>query len=263
MTGRLEGKTALITGGSNGLGAAMARCFAAESARVIMTDVEDDSGHRIAAELGTSATYRHLDVTSETDWAAVIGSLDRLHVLVNNAGTWSASLPIEECRYADHQRVMATNLDGTWLGMSAALPLMKAGGVGSIINISSMGGLAGIAGMSSYVASKWAIVGLTRAIALEAGRWGIRVNAIHPGFIRTRAHRDSPPEVAARFERYLDRQAMPHMGEPDDIARLALFLASEESKFSTGSSFIADGGHLAGPYREGFDDRALEASAPI
>jgi 3alpha(or 20beta)-hydroxysteroid dehydrogenase len=253
VTGRLTAKTALITGGSNGLGAAMARCFATEGARVIVTDVEDEAGQRLVAELGDAATYLHHDVTSEPDWASVVGATEKLDVLVNNAGAWSASMPIEECSYADHRRVIATNLDGCWLGMRAALPLMKAGGGGSIVNISSMGGLAGIAGMSSYVASKWAVVGLTRTVALEAGRSGIRVNAIHPGFIKTRAHNDSPPEVTARFERYLERQPIPHMGEPEDIAQLALFLASDESKFSTGSSFAADGGHLAGPYREGFE----------
>ena len=178
----------------------------------------------------------------------------RIDVLVNNAGVGFPPRRIEDEDPDDHHRVIDTNLHGVYLGMRAVVPTMTEQRSGSIVNISSIDGLVGVAGMTSYAASKFAVTGMTRTAALELGRRGIRVNSIHPGVIETPLVSSAPPETLARIQTVLDRQAIPRIGRPEEVAYLALFLASDESSYCTGAQFVVDGGHLAGPYREGFDD---------
>jgi 3alpha(or 20beta)-hydroxysteroid dehydrogenase len=250
--GRLEGKVALITGGAQGMGKSHARHFVAEGARVVISDVLDEKGAAVAAKLGPDACrYVHHDVTSEADWAAavaaVVADFGRLDVLVNNAGILHHA-PIADMSLADFRRVLDVNLVGCWLGIRQAIAPMTSGGGGSIINISSIEGFAGAAGLSAYSASKFAIRGVTRSAAQELGQFGIRVNSVHPGGVMT-----SMALTAAQA--YTDRDPMSflkimpiaRLAEPIEISRLVAFLASDESSYSTGSEFVADGGILSGP----------------
>jgi 3alpha(or 20beta)-hydroxysteroid dehydrogenase len=255
MLERLHGKVALITGAASGLGEAVARAFVREGATVVIADVDEEGGARLAGELGDGATYIRLDVSSREDWAAATnlceGRLGGVSVLVNNAGISAPARVLEETSWGDYRGVMDTNLDGVWLGMASVLPVMKQRRSGSIVNISSIDGLVGVAGMSSYVASKFAVTGLTRSAALEAGSYTVRVNAIHPGFIDTPGLRRAAAEAQERFHRLMERQAIPRLGHPEEVAAAAVFLASDEASFCTGSSLVVDGGHVAGPHREG------------
>ena len=252
--GRLAGKVALITGAAMGQGAAEARRFAEEDARVVVTDVLADGARDVAAEIGDAAIAVALDVTDPEDWdAAVVAAVavfDRVDVLVNNAGIGIPPRVMEEATLEDHRRTMAVNLDGVWLGMRAVLPAMRDGG-GSIVNISSIDGIVGVAGMTSYAASKFGVTGLTRSAALELGRYGIRVNSIHPGVIASPMVEHAPPAVRERLDRLMAQQPIPRMGTPEEVAHLALFLASDESSYCTGGQFVIDGGHIAGPHRDG------------
>ena len=255
--GRLAGKVALITGAAMGQGAAEARRFAEEDARVVVTDVLADGARDVAAEIGDAAIAVALDVTDPEDWdaavVAAVAAFGRVDVLVNNAGIGIPPRVMEEATLEDHRRTIAVNLDGVWLGMRAVLPAMRDGG-GSIVNISSIDGIVGVAGMTSYAASKFGVTGLTRSAALELGRYGIRVNSIHPGVIASPMVERAPAEVRARLDRLMAQQPIPRMGTPEEVANLALFLASDESSYCTGAQFVIDGGHIAGPYREGLWD---------
>lgn len=243
---RLEGKVVLVTGGARGIGAAIAQAVVAEGAKVVVGDVLDQDGKELVAAIGPSAAYVHLDVTSQDDWAAAVttatNTYGALDVLVNNAGIPSYG-PIDQCSRADWDKVIAVNLTGAFNGITAMIPALKGAGGGSIVNISSMAGMRGEAGMPSYVASKWGVRGLTKAAALDLAHYGIRVNSIHPGIVQTPLSQDGP-RVNMRHV------AMNRLGKPIEIARLVVFLASEESSFSTGSEFIADGGELAGMIRQ-------------
>lgn len=255
MTGRLAGKVSLVTGGASGQGAAEVRLFAREGAHVISADIDDAAGELVVKEAGAGVVYRHLDVTSPQEWDALSQELTRtfgrLDVLVNNAGIGSPSagrfdkLPIE-----DHLRLFDVNVHGAFYGMRALLPLLEESGNASIVNISSIDGQAGIAGVASYAASKTALMGLTRSIAPEVGKLGIRINSIHPGVISTAAVAAVDESRQKRLQGTITRQAIPRMGEPHEVAQLALFLASDESSYCTGAQFTVDGGHLAGPYRD-------------
>jgi 3alpha(or 20beta)-hydroxysteroid dehydrogenase len=251
---RLAGKTAIITGGSRGQGEAEVRRFAAEGANVVVGDVLDDAGEKLAAELGDAVTYLHLDVTNAADWAAAVAAAEAygpLNVLVNNAAIhWTR--PIEHETAEGLEKMWRVNALGPFLGMQAVLEPMRRAGGGSIVNISSIDGLVGVAGMASYTASKFAVTGLTKSAALEWGRDGIRVNSVHPGVISSPMVDQAPPDVRARLQQYLDHQPLPRMGTPEEVALLVLFLASDESSYCTGSEFVIDGGHIAGPYREPF-----------
>ena len=253
-TGRLLGKVALISGGARGQGEAEARLFAREGAHVVLSDVLDREGERLAGELGPLARYVHLDVSSSADWSratdAIRSEHGRLDVLVNNAGIGIPPQSLLETTVEDHQRTMDVNLHGVWLGMRACAPLMIAGGGGSIVNISSIDGLAGVARMGSYVASKFAVTGMTKTAALEWGRHGIRVNSVHPGVIASPMVDQAPPAVRERLDAMMARQPITRMGRPEEVAFLVLFLASDESSYCTGAEFVIDGGHLAGPWRE-------------
>jgi 3alpha(or 20beta)-hydroxysteroid dehydrogenase len=258
VTGRLEGKVALITGAAMGQGAAEARLFAAHGARVAVTDIADTT--EVVAELGDHALELSLDVTQAVQWAAAVAAtveaFGRLDILVNNAGIGIPPRPLGDEQLEDHHKVWAVNADGVYLGIRAVAPTMSAQGAGSIVNISSIDGLVGVAGMMSYTASKFAVTGMTRSAALELGARGVRVNSIHPGVIATPMLDAAPPETLERLQRVLDRQPIPRMGTAEEVAYLALYLASDESSYCTGAQFVIDGGHLAGPYREGYGPEA-------
>jgi 3alpha(or 20beta)-hydroxysteroid dehydrogenase len=250
--GRLDGKVALITGGARGMGKSHVRHFVAEGAQVVFGDVLDDKGAKVAAGLDQrSCRYIHHDVTSEAQWAAAVAAavdtFGKLDVLVNNAGVLKFA-PIADMPLDDFRRILEVNAVGCWLGMKTAIEPMKAAGGGSIINISSIEGFTGAAGLSAYSASKFAIRGMTKVAARELGQFGIRVNSVHPGGVITSMIL-SQAEAADQMDPEAFLKAMPlsRFAEPAEISRLVAFLASDESSYSTGSEFIADGGLLSGP----------------
>ena len=250
--GRLDGKVALITGGARGMGKSHVRHFVAQGARVVFGDVLDDKGAALAAEFDEkSCRYIHHDVTSEAGWAAAVAlaadAFGKLDVLVNNAGVLTFAR-IADMPLAEFRRVLEVNAVGCWLGMKAVIEPMKAAGGGSIINISSIEGFTGAAGLSAYSASKFAIRGMTKVAARELGQFGIRVNSVHPGGVITSMIL-SQAEAADQMDPEAFLKAMPlsRFAEPAEISRLVAFLASDESSYSTGSEFIADGGLLSGP----------------
>ena len=254
MTDRLVGKVALVTGGASGQGEAEAALFASEGARVIVADVNDDAGKAVVHAIGDAAEYVHLDVSVYDEWldaAHQIGQrFGRLDVLVNNAGMGVGPVRIDEIDLADHHRLFDVNVHGVFYGIRTCLPLLKASGNASVINTSSIDGIAGVLGMSSYAATKFAVTGITKSTALEFGEYGIRVNSIHPGVIATPMVRNAPEATQRRLEVLLARQPIPRAGTAEEIAKLALFLASDDSSYCTGAEFVIDGGHLAGPYRD-------------
>ncbi|VBB14638.1 glucose 1-dehydrogenase [Burkholderia stabilis] len=244
---QLEDKIALITGGARGQGAAEARLFVAQGSRVVIADVLDTEGQKLADELGEAALYQHLDVTCAANWEhtvqATLRRFGKLDILVNNAGIIKLG-PIETFSLEDYRRVVDVNQIGCWLGMKSVLPAMKTTG-GAIVNTSSIAGLEGVAYGSAYVASKFAIRGMTKVAALEFGRYNIRVNSVHPGGVDT--HMGRPPEFADMDPSATYRGLpIPRIGRPEEIADLVLFLASDQSSYCTGAEFVIDGGMLAG-----------------
>ena len=244
--GRLEGKTALITGGARGQGAAEATLFAAEGANVVLTDVLDVDGERTADIIG--GTFLHHDVTSEDEWAAVVARAVELHggldVLVNNAAIYSPS-SIVETEPDEYRRVIEVNQVGVYLGMREVAPVMIERGGGSIINISSGAGMRAGASGFAYAASKWAVRGMTKSAAVRLGPHGIRVNSIHPGLIDTPMLGQTRIVQGGNLDRVVERIPLRRIAQPEEVAKLALFLASDDSAYSTGSEFIVDGGALA------------------
>jgi len=245
---RFDNRTAIVTGGARGLGASFARGFVAEGANVVIADVLEQEGRKLSDELGDQAVFSRLDVTSDRDWAATLAAAEDafgpVSVLVNNAGIVRFG-PIAETEPAVWRQVIDINLTGTYLGIRAVVSSMRKAGGGAIVNISSGAGMIGTAGVAAYVASKWGVRGLTKTAALELGRDNIRVNSIHPGSVRTPMV--AGPDAAAVGAGAVKLLAIPRIAEPDEIARLVLFVASDEAGFSTGSEFIADGGLLLGP----------------
>ncbi|GGN95498.1 3-alpha-(or 20-beta)-hydroxysteroid dehydrogenase [Actinoplanes lobatus] len=250
--GRLDGKVALITGGARGMGKAHARHFAAEGARVVIGDVLDDKGRAVADGIGADrCRYVHHDVTSEDDWAVAvdetIDAYGRIDVLVNNAGILRHA-PVAAMDPAEFRQVVEVNLIGTWLGIRQVVPPMTAGGGGSIVNISSIEGFAGAAGLSAYSASKFGVRGLTRSAAQELGPAGIRVNSVHPGGVMTSmALAAAQTMTGVDGGGFLKSLPIARFAEPVEISRLVAFLASDEASYTTGAEFLADGGLLSGP----------------
>jgi 3alpha(or 20beta)-hydroxysteroid dehydrogenase len=241
MMGELDGRVALVTGGARGQGAAEARLFAKEGATVVITDVLDDAGERTAGELGCD--YLHLDVSSESEWEAVvadvIGRHGRLDVLMNNAGIFQPAQLLNTSTEM-WNRTVAINQTGVFLGMrTAARAMIEAGNGGSIINTSSIAGLEGGFGATAYGATKWAVTGMTKTVAKELGKHEIRVNSIHPGAILTDMIEDM---VSGKEEKMVASQPIRRLGIPEDIAQMALFLASDRSSYCTGQAFTVDGG---------------------
>ena len=252
---RLDGKIALITGAASGQGAAEARLFAAEGATVVVTDINELDGAAVAASI-EGGLFRALDVSDYQAWERVAAEVEsrfgRLDVLVNNAGIppGDGVVRFDKISLEAHHRLMDVNFHGVYYGMRVMLPLLERSGDASVVNISSIDGLVGVLGMASYTASKFAVTGLTRSAAIELGPLGIRVNSIHPGIIASPMVTSVPAEMRGRLDTILSRQPLPRVGTPEEVAKLALFLASSDSSYCTGSQFTVDGGHLAGPYRD-------------
>lgn len=239
--GELDGRVALVTGGARGQGAAEAAIFAREGATVVITDVLDEQGERHAGEIGCG--YLHLDVTSESGWAEAVADTvkryGRIDVLMNNAGIFQPARLLNTTTEI-WNRTVAINQTGVFLGMRTVVPAMiEAGNGGSIINTSSIAGLEGGFGATAYVATKWAVTGMTKTVAKEVGRHGIRVNSIHPGVIVTDMIEEM---VSGKEEKIASRQPIQRLGQPEDIAEMALFLASDRSSYCSGQAFTVDGG---------------------
>lgn len=239
--GKLEGKIVLVTGAAQGQGAAACRLFVEEGAVVIVADVIDDLGAKVAEDLGDAALYVHLDVSIEADWSRAVSTaiarFGGLDTLINNAGIhWTRA--IEEESASDVQRLLAVNLMGPFYGIQAVVPAMRSRGGGSIVNIASTAAITSYPGHGAYSMSKWGLRGLTRTAAIELAPDRIRVNCVAPGAVEsamTPALEPNAPKDASGLRR---------RASPNEIARVTAFLCSDESSFVTGTDLIADGGHL-------------------
>src|SRR3990172_1352735 len=255
--GRLDGKVAVITGGASGIGEGTVRLFVDEGARVVIADVQDAKGEMLADTLGGRAVYQRTDVCQEADVeAAVQRAVDdygRLDCIFNNAGRGGTVGPIADIPVDEYDATMNVLLRGVFLGMKHAAPIMKEQGSGSIISTASVAGIKGGDGPHIYSAAKAAVIHLTRSVALELGESGVRVNCICPGGIATPIFKGAFPEgaddstVVETIKPFLARfQPIKRSGVPDDIARAALFLASDDSTFVSGHALVVDGGFTAG-----------------
>lgn len=241
--GRVSGKVAIVTGGARGMGAAFARRLVNEGAHVVLTDVLDKEGQAVAEALGPLSRFVHHDVTQESQWRSVCEQTESMFgpisVLVNNAGIATFG-SLESMEEADYRRVIDVNQVGVFLGMKCVLPSMKRAGGGSVVNLSSVAGLRGYAGMIGYTASKFAVCGMTKAAALEFAPFNVRVNSVHPGTIRT------PLTLFPGSEEMVEASCaitpLKRIGEPDEVAEIVLMLASDESRYATGAEFVVDGG---------------------
>ncbi|WKX72103.1 SDR family NAD(P)-dependent oxidoreductase [Streptomyces sp. XD-27] len=256
--GKLDGRVILVTGAARGQGAAEARLFAAEGARVVLTDVLDDQGEALAAELGRdAAAYVHLDVGTEDGWTAAVAAakdaFGRIDGLVNNAGVLRVN-ELVDTPLAEFEAVVRVNQVGAFLGMRAVAPELMAAGGGTIVNTASYVALSGMTFLTAYAATKAAVVGMTRVAAMELAGRNIRVNAMCPGAVDTAMTNpalldpDTDPAEVAEAADGLYRKVVPlaRIGRPEEVARLALFLSCEDSSYITGQPFVIDGGWLAG-----------------
>lgn len=239
---RVQGKVALITGAASGMGASHAQVLATHGAKVVIADLNDVQGQKLADEIGEDmALYIHLDVTSFSDWErAVDKTLERfghLDVLVNNAGIFTSG-SVEDASIEDWNKTIAIDLNGAFYGMKAVLPALKQSENASIINISSIAGVTGFKNRAAYSAAKWGIQGLTKTSAMDLGEYNIRVNSIHPGSVET--------PLTAGLKRGLGQIPFGRAAQVEEISNLVLFLSSDESRFINGSSIVIDGGETAG-----------------
>ena len=241
--GRLKGKVAVITGGAGGMGSKHAEIFIREGAKVVIADLGSSNGKKLVEDLGDQALFVELDVTSEASWESLVKETEDkfgpISVLINNAGIANGT-PLESTSVEDFKRMLNINLTGTFIGIKKVVPSMKKADKGSIINISSGLGLIGAKGNTAYIASKFGMTGLTKAVAADVAEYGIRVNSVHPGAIKTgMLELESNREL---MEQTKASVPLKRIAEPEEISNLVLFLASDESSYSTASSFIADGG---------------------
>jgi NAD(P)-dependent dehydrogenase (short-subunit alcohol dehydrogenase family) len=255
VSGRLAGRVAVVTGGASGIGAATVRRFVEEGARVVVADVQDEAGDKLAAELGDAAVFVHCDVTREEDVEATVaksvadyGALD---VFYANAGVMGALGPIDRTRTADADLTIAVNLRGVLLSMKHSAKVMKSAGSGVILATSSPAGQVGGVGAHTYSATKAGIIGLVQSVAAELRPYGVRVNAIVPGAIVSAMTADILAGDAGNTTKAHDilseAEKMPRPGAPEDIAAAAAFLASDDASFVTGSTFHIDGGYTNAP----------------
>jgi len=253
---RLQDKVAIVTGGSAGIGRTTCRTLASEGAKVAVTDLQDEDGRKVVEEItearGT-AEYWHLDVSSESKvkkvFSEILDRFDSIDVLVNNAGISGTTKPTHEITEEEWDKVMAVNVKGVFLCTKHALPIMRKLGGGSIINLSSIYGIVGAPDLPAYHASKGAVRLMTKTDALLYAKDKIRVNSVHPGFIWTPLVEElgkNSDEGVEKFRKHLDsRHPIGHVGEPEDVAWGIVYLASDESKFVTGSELVIDGGYTA------------------
>jgi 3alpha(or 20beta)-hydroxysteroid dehydrogenase len=247
--GRLDSKTAIITGAATGMGAEHARLFVAEGAKVALTDINEDAGQALADELGENARFLRHDVTDPGDWAEVVRATAEtfgpVTVLVNNAGFAGPAATVADMTDEDYLRTIAIDQHGVFYGMRAVIPGMLAAGGGAIVNISSVAGFVHQVNVPNpaYTAAKFAVRGLTKAAAVQFGPQGIRVNSVHPGGVLTPMLRDTVPAEA--IEALNADVPLRRMAEPVEVSRLVVFLASDESSYITGAEHLIDGGQTA------------------
>lgn len=241
---RLDGKIAIITGAAQGMGAAHARKFIEEGAKVVLTDLNDEKGQELATELGENALFIKHDVTKADDWATVIAETEKafgpINVLVNNAGITMAKsiLAVTEEEY---RRIVDINQVSVFLGMKAVIPSMQKANGGSIVNVSSINGI--VAGAIGYTDTKFAVRGMSKAAAMEAANYGIRVNSVHPGVIATPMVVQEDTQAAV--EEFSKHIPLKRIAQSEEVSNLVAYLASDESSYSTGAEFIVDGGLTA------------------
>jgi NAD(P)-dependent dehydrogenase (short-subunit alcohol dehydrogenase family) len=252
---RLDGKVAVVTGAASGLGLAFSRAFAAEGATVVMTDVSAEAGKKAASEIGSAASFIKLDVAQEDGWDALAEEVRSRHgwldVLVNNAGVGLGG-SVEDCTNEVWNITLAVNATGVFLGCRTMLPLLKKSKSGSIINISSIFGMVGDQATVAYSASKGAVRAMTKSAALHCATLNppVRVNSVHPGFVMTpmveKGAGALPPEMAEQYmARTVGLVPLGRIGEPDDLAGVVVFLASDEARYVTGAEYVVDGGFTA------------------
>ena len=250
MTGRLQDKVAIVTGGARGMGEATIRLFAREGAKVVIADVLEAEGQALAADIGDAAMFQRLDVSDEGSWTALVDAViarhGRIDALVNNAAVVAFG-PITDLTVAEIDRVLGINVKGTMLGLKHVGAKMCAAGRGSIVNISSVDGLRGVNSVSLYSSSKWAVRGFTKSAALEFGHQGVRVNSVHPGGVNTMMGNPQALEGDAKNYGY-ERVPLQRIGEPEEIAAASLFLCSDEASYICGAELAVDGGWAAGYY---------------
>lgn len=247
--GQLDGKVAIISGGARGQGEEEARLFAREGSAVVLGDILDEDGQRVAnsiVDTGGQALYAHLDVTSETDWTDIVdktvAEFGRVDFLLNNAGILPVA-PIEQATLEHFQQVLDVNLVGVFLGIRAVIPAMREAGGGCIINTSSTAGIQGYPGLGAYVSSKFGVRGLTKVAAVELGGDNIRVNSVHPGPVDTEMLANPDAKRDEHGDRPM-RIPISRMGRAEEVAKMMLFIAADAT-YSTGSEFIIDGGLTA------------------
>ena len=243
----LKGRTAIVTGGAGGIGAATARMLAKAGATVLIIDIKQAEGRKTASEIGLSARFADHDVSKSADWSAVVAFAEAefgpVSILVNNAGVAVLPAPLDQVSEEDYRRTIEINQLSCFLGMKAVVPSMRKAGGGSIVNISSVAGLKAEPGAIAYCASKFAVTGMTKVAALDLAKDGIRVNSVHPGLVDTPMVRpEGGPEAFAPILPFASQLPIPRPGRPDEIANLIVFLASDAASFITGGSYAADGG---------------------